>query len=233
MAGKPSAKRKRGAEEPYADLDATCFMCSQPLPTDPDEVASHIDACLSAQASLVASFNEPPPEAQEEGGEGEWEEYEWAGQTRVRASAMLEGGFAASGFAVHKKTDQDTDEELDIDDDGTEEFGESQYHEGQLDGFRPLPVNDDEEAAVQMVAAFVQGQAAHADAQRPITAPGDVRLVIDSLKSRIRDLEKSSNSTQKCLICLDPYSTPLVSVVCWHVHCEQLSCLASLLRMGS
>lgn len=26
--------------------------------------------------------------------EGEYEEYEWAGQTRVRATSMLEGGFS-------------------------------------------------------------------------------------------------------------------------------------------
>lgn len=30
--------------------------------------------------------------------EGEsYEEYEWAGQTRIRASSLLEGGFSAAG----------------------------------------------------------------------------------------------------------------------------------------
>lgn len=43
---------------------------------------------------------------------------------------------------MHKKTDQDTDEEIDIDDDGTEEFGESQYNEQNLSMFRAA--NDSE-----------------------------------------------------------------------------------------
>ncbi|CEP09025.1 hypothetical protein [Parasitella parasitica] len=45
-------------------------------------------------------------------------------------------------------------------------------------------------------------------------------LVIDSLKARIRELESASKSSN-CLICLESYKTPLTSIVCWHVHCEQ------------
>ncbi|KAJ1508057.1 hypothetical protein HMI56_007488, partial [Coelomomyces lativittatus] len=29
-----------------------------------------------------------------------------------------------------------------------------------------------------------------------------------------------TQSSNTCQICLDPYQTPLVSVNCWHVHCE-------------
>nr|XP_046157281.1 E3 ubiquitin-protein ligase RNF220-like isoform X1 [Oncorhynchus gorbuscha] len=46
---------------------------------------------------------------------------------------------------------------------------------------------------------------------------------LDALKTRIRDLEKqmSRGDRYKCLICMDTYSTPLTSIQCWHVHCEE------------
>lgn len=53
------------------------------------------------------------------------------------------------------------------------------------------------------------------------TGEGHSKLIIDSLKSRIHQLENASRSTPRCLICLESYKTPLTSIVCWHVHCEQ------------
>ncbi|KAI8431747.1 LOW QUALITY PROTEIN: hypothetical protein MSG28_016185 [Choristoneura fumiferana] len=45
---------------------------------------------------------------------------------------------------------------------------------------------------------------------------------IQALKERIRDLEKKQNSASeaKCLICLGCYTSPTVSIQCWHVYCE-------------
>ncbi|TPX62438.1 hypothetical protein SpCBS45565_g07030 [Spizellomyces sp. 'palustris'] len=126
-----SRKRPRGGNDPYAEGDGnTCFMCGDVLPTDSEMVNRHIDQCLAAQMAGPATTSD------DTNGGQMWEEYEWAGQTRVRATAMLEGGLAASGFSVHKKTDEDTDEEIDIDDDGTGEFGESQYSEQHIRAFR-------------------------------------------------------------------------------------------------
>eukprot|EP00063_Salmo_salar_P030147 XP_014004982.1 PREDICTED: E3 ubiquitin-protein ligase RNF220 [Salmo salar] len=46
---------------------------------------------------------------------------------------------------------------------------------------------------------------------------------LDSLRSRIRDLEKqmSRGDGHNCLICRDTYTTPLTSIQCWHAHCEE------------
>jgi hypothetical protein len=33
--------------------------------------------------------------------------------------------------------------------------------------------------------------------------------------------ERQVQSTPTCLICLEPYVVPVVSVNCWHVHCEK------------
>lgn len=47
--------------------------------------------------------------------------------------------------------------------------------------------------------------------------------VLEALKSRIRELECRDQNKElyKCLICMGVYKTPVVSVCCWHVHCEQ------------
>uniref|UniRef100_T1DG04 Putative phosphonate ABC transporter n=1 Tax=Cupiennius salei TaxID=6928 RepID=T1DG04_CUPSA len=44
--------------------------------------------------------------------------------------------------------------------------------------------------------------------------------IVSSLKEKIRDLEEQNKSV-KCLICLEPYTKPVVSTTCWHVHCEE------------
>ncbi|GBM32893.1 hypothetical protein AVEN_216420-1, partial [Araneus ventricosus] len=44
--------------------------------------------------------------------------------------------------------------------------------------------------------------------------------IISSLKERIKDLGDQSKNV-KCLICMEPYTKPVVSTTCWHVHCEE------------
>lgn len=64
-----------------------CFICGETLPSDLEAVNNHIDGCLNAAIEGVSEGGSA--DAQED-----WEEYTWAGQTRVRATAMLEGGYA-------------------------------------------------------------------------------------------------------------------------------------------
>lgn len=44
------------------------------------------------------------------------------------------------------------------------------------------------------------------------------------LMERIRVQQEQLDKHPKCLICLDSYQKPLVSVVCWHVSCEECWC---------
>ncbi|XP_035025813.1 E3 ubiquitin-protein ligase RNF220a isoform X5 [Hippoglossus stenolepis] len=68
-----------------------------------------------------------------ENGRG-FEEYEWAGQKRIRATALLEGGFRATGFATCniKESTADSDADLDVDGDDTLEYGKAQYTEADI-----------------------------------------------------------------------------------------------------
>ncbi|XP_042631683.1 E3 ubiquitin-protein ligase RNF220-like isoform X8 [Cyprinus carpio] len=86
-----------------------------------------------------------PEDGQREGGteedsadvEGEngtrFEEYEWCGQKRVRATTLLEGGFRGTGFAMcSTKESHDSDADLDVDGDDTLEYGKAQYTEADI-----------------------------------------------------------------------------------------------------
>lgn len=54
------------------------------------------------------------------------------------------------------------------------------------------------------------------------TASGDAFMhIIDALKAKIREYEVIIQSKSKCLICMDDFRVPVVSICCWHVHCEE------------
>ncbi|XP_072544322.1 E3 ubiquitin-protein ligase RNF220a isoform X6 [Salminus brasiliensis] len=62
-----------------------------------------------------------------------FEEYEWCGQKRVRATSLLEGGFRGTGFAMcTTKESHDSDADLDVDGDDTLEYGKAQYTEADV-----------------------------------------------------------------------------------------------------
>lgn len=63
-----------------------CFICNDTLHGDSEAINLHIDRCL-------ASFDSSQQQQSSSSEPGAWDEYEWAGQTRVRATAMMEGGY--------------------------------------------------------------------------------------------------------------------------------------------
>uniref|UniRef100_A0A8C4QC98 Ring finger protein 220 n=1 Tax=Eptatretus burgeri TaxID=7764 RepID=A0A8C4QC98_EPTBU len=46
---------------------------------------------------------------------------------------------------------------------------------------------------------------------------------IEALRNRVAELEALTchGENYKCLICMEPYTVPLTSIQCWHVHCEE------------
>ncbi|XP_076420987.1 E3 ubiquitin-protein ligase RNF220 isoform X4 [Peromyscus maniculatus bairdii] len=62
-----------------------------------------------------------------------FEEYEWCGQKRIRATTLLEGGFRGSGFVMCSgRENPDSDADLDVDGDDTLEYGKPQYTEADV-----------------------------------------------------------------------------------------------------
>ena len=120
----------------------TCFICNERLYGDLEAVNLHIDNCLS-QPAAHEEEEEEDEEDEDTANQHQlngWDEYEWAGEVRVRASAMMEGGYRGAGFATSsKRVEDEDDEDLDVEDDDAAQFGQSQYNE------RDIVVNSDDE----------------------------------------------------------------------------------------
>ncbi|KAI8084731.1 uncharacterized protein BX664DRAFT_266699 [Halteromyces radiatus] len=231
----PSSSSLLNQELLNTDQQQTCFICNETLFGDSEAINLHIDRCLmnmNEQPTTTSHNNNNNNNLSPQDG-NDWDQYEWAGQVRVRATSMMEGGYGGAGFATAQKED-DVDEDLDIEEDDAE-YGHSQYNE------RDIMVNmdednDDSNALREMISeaspqsGFEEtvsdaGWDRHLAMDHPssseISQSTTGNLVVDSLKSRIHQLEMASRSVPRCLICLEPYKTPLTSIICWHVHCEQ------------
>lgn len=82
--------RKRKADEP------ACPVCSERLSGTPDELNQHVERCLNKHngGNPGSNVNLDDEEVDVEGDAETFEEYEWAGQRRIRATSMLIGGFS-------------------------------------------------------------------------------------------------------------------------------------------
>jgi E3 ubiquitin-protein ligase RNF220/Zinc finger, C3HC4 type (RING finger) len=190
-----------------------------------------------------------------EGDEQSFEEYEWAGQTRVRACTMLPGGNYSSAMASTSSTAasaMDSDDELNVDGDDAQIYGPAQYserdiiipfHNGERNSsyLRELvigpqsstapaavaPSNDAGEGPSGLTNGLHENNQNLLNDTSPLSSPDAspkqsdaANQVIESLKAKIRDYEKYFQNKPKCLICLDDFKNPVVSICCWHVACE-------------
>ncbi|XP_026709703.1 E3 ubiquitin-protein ligase RNF220 [Athene cunicularia] len=178
-----------------------------------------------------------------------FEEYEWCGQKRIRATTLLEGGFRGSGFIMCSgKENPDSDADLDVDGDDTLEYGKPQYTEADVipcTGEEPGEAKEREALRGAVLKVSVTGLQVNGQ-EMPSTSNGesskqetmqktcknsDIEKItedsavttFEALKARVRELERqlSRGDRYKCLICMDSYTMPLTSIQCWHVHCEE------------
>lgn len=115
----------------FVESEKCCFICNHNLNGKSEqEINSHVDKCLA--------------KAQEDESEEEFEEYTWAGVTRVRATTMLQGNFSEAGFTVGKQTDEDED----VDVDGVQGYGDAVFGEDSILNLTKDEPTFDEETAV-------------------------------------------------------------------------------------
>ncbi|KAM8850057.1 E3 ubiquitin-protein ligase RNF220a isoform 7-T7 [Spinachia spinachia] len=121
-------KMKRRKPE---DGGQVCPLCSAPLAGSEEEMSRHVEQCLIQREGVLGDDDSADMDG--ENGRG-FEEYEWAGQKRIRATALLEGGFRGTGFATCsiKESAADSDVDLDVDGDDTLEYGKVQYTEADI-----------------------------------------------------------------------------------------------------
>lgn len=150
-----------------------------------------------------------------------------------------------------QQAQDDEDEDLNVDEDDTHIYGPTQYGEGDViplvnedtegnvseadvtsyvrrlisssDGPKP---NHSSESTEQEPASTSNVEAPPAS-EEPSTSRStrstsqNQQQIIESLKAKLRLYEKQAQGKYKCLICIDDYKNPAISVSCWHVHCEQ------------
>lgn len=178
------------------------------------------------------------------------ETYSWCGTTRMRATTLLEGSLSSLGIGTKissNEIDEDTEVNIDGDDD-TQVYGTSQYSERDIillnkddqssSRLRDLVcgaastsnARETREENNQNVANSVSPSSSPSpekyqpelDNEKPSTeSDHSSNQVIESLKAKIREYENFIKNKPKCLICLDDFKKPVVSICCWHVHCEE------------
>ncbi|XP_045440705.1 E3 ubiquitin-protein ligase RNF220 isoform X1 [Pipistrellus kuhlii] len=113
------------------DEGQVCPLCSRPLAGSEQEMSRHVEHCLSKrEGSCMAEEDAVDIEHENS---NRFEEYEWCGQKRIRATTLLEGGFRGSGFVMCSgKENPDSDADLDVDGDDTLEYGKPQYTEADV-----------------------------------------------------------------------------------------------------
>uniref|UniRef100_A0A673U2W2 Ring finger protein 220 n=1 Tax=Suricata suricatta TaxID=37032 RepID=A0A673U2W2_SURSU len=73
------------------DEGQVCPLCNRPLAGSEQEMSRHVEHCLSKrEGSCVAEDDAVDIEHENS---NRFEEYEWCGQKRIRATTLLEGGF--------------------------------------------------------------------------------------------------------------------------------------------
>ncbi|XP_044765777.1 E3 ubiquitin-protein ligase RNF220-like isoform X3 [Coccinella septempunctata] len=217
--------RKRKADE-------NCLICIGRLHS-PDRVNIH-QQCVKK----VTTEDEETVDV-----EGDSELEEWAEGQRRRSSPMITE-LTRTPSSTEKMTDVDNEAD-DVIVDGEEEsmFGPSQYSESDVEHCK----NEDEakeREGVQSQVATVNssgdveikiesagGQQCDSNVSTSDAEPSSRAHMIEELRNRIRQLEAESGGETtttsceqedyKCLICLEHYKKPVISTVCWHVHCEE------------
>ncbi|ORX76265.1 hypothetical protein BCR32DRAFT_296349 [Anaeromyces robustus] len=140
-----------------SQIPSTCFMCGTVLYGSLDQINLHIDRCLQQQQQLEENQLELISPSNTTCGlttntnnttdthndyekntplkkSKSFDEYTWAGQTRIRATSLHEGSFSdfASNPIGKSKVEDDTDIELNVEDDETEIYGQKQYGEHNI-----------------------------------------------------------------------------------------------------
>ncbi|KAH8312609.1 hypothetical protein KR044_011669 [Drosophila immigrans] len=231
-----SAPPVAAPQETSSSSNSCCPVCNKSFPQS--QIQEHANQCL--RNGHASSEDDDDSE--------EYEEYEWAGQKRIRVSTLVQGGYSALSLGQTIKYNggqqaNDDDDDVNVDEDDTHIYGPTQYGEADV---IPLANEDaDEGDATSYVRRLISANetpksssvqpansettdamdesasTSHGATSRGSKSAANQTQIIESLKARLRLFEQQAQSKFKCLICIDDYKNPAISVSCWHVHCEQ------------
>mmetsp|Transcript_14967 Transcript_14967/g.20931 ORF Transcript_14967/g.20931 Transcript_14967/m.20931 type:complete len:457 (-) Transcript_14967:32-1402(-) len=176
------------------------------------------------------------------------ETYVWCDETRVRSCSVVGEGYAELVNADRMKKG-DESAELDVMDDDVEaQYGAPQYSEADLiridenedesdrtlrkrvsDNFQNHTNSNNNNGAVNNRQYSNTQHVEEVKLTIQTTDSPQSTPLVEALKAKIVELQKLALNSYKCLVCLEQYQVPLVSIQCWHVYCEKcwLSALGS------
>jgi len=213
------ARKRRADERKDLHMDSAaagcssntpCPICGEKMYGTAEELNMHVVQCLRRNGE-----DEDDDEPLDVEGDS-YEEYEWAGQRRVRVTTMLEGGFGGIRMQISKATCEEETEDVVVDGDDTATFGINQFDETDIQSAVAAAASESSSSTTDEATAYPHSLLVkQADSKDHI---------ISALKTRIQELEemnKEAKQKNRCLICLGDYRKPVVSTSCWHVHCEE------------
>ncbi|KAI9471543.1 hypothetical protein LPJ78_002451 [Coemansia sp. RSA 989] len=181
--------------------ESRCCICNEVLQGDIEAINKHIDGCL---------------------GGNEMVEYEWAGQHRVRTTALVEGGLSALGLVGSSRPSDEEVDDIDVDTRDEMHYGAPQYSDSDLVLATNQPTSHVRRPSDPQFEFTPTQPDPSADEDSPREQPGGSpqQLLIEALKSRIREQDRQLQRVPKCPICQSLFKKPCTSINCWHVFCE-------------
>uniref|UniRef100_A0A336LIU9 CSON006042 protein n=1 Tax=Culicoides sonorensis TaxID=179676 RepID=A0A336LIU9_CULSO len=223
--------------------DISCPVCNERVS---DDINSHVEKCLkkteNGHSQQMSSDDESTIDV-----DGEtYDQYEWAGQTRIRAAGLLPGGYSAVGIGTRITPASDDENELNVDGDDGDIYGPPQFSERDVIvpiskdecnsylrdlviGNEPPNLRNDTVKEGSHSKASMEPRSTTLEAPEPListqlaatSSSADTNHIIESLKLKIREYERYVQNKPKCLICMDDFKLPVVSICCWHVYCQE------------
>lgn len=219
--------RRRSTPPPQAQ-NGECPVCNTVLPVS--RLQRHALRCLKRTG---AALDEDVPDTSSEEGSIDVEndepaggtfgaEYRWCGEWRVRAGALQDGDSRPATCVRRASHDQ----ALVVDgDEDTELYGPPQYSTSRIAPEMDISVAENEtdsqtNSESPMEPEHVSAKPEGLKCNGLVEASAETR--IQALKAKIKEMEQKTNGAgeMKCLICLGAYTSPAVSIQCWHVYCE-------------
>lgn len=203
-----------------------CEQTVQPAPEESDlseeqRLHEHLEACLRVPPQSQDNLNDDENEDVDVDTAEDFEEYEWAGQTRVRATSLIQGGLRGAGFLTITHADEDM--ELDVEN-VERSYGTAQFTDADI--ILPEAENENEASERNALRKKVLGQSdglviPRSKEDESNDEDEEETNVGESESEILRRENEALKQASKCNVCMDIYRTPLVSVCCWHVHCQQ------------
>ena len=236
---------------PSTPTDLVCPSCNLAVPSStsnegaiPKEYSDHVEECLATRTltnSHLENFETDDDDDVDVDSVFSLETYTWAGQERVRATSLVEGGLRGPGFVSITRGDEseelnilDVDDDEDLDSSHSEQYKEtdlifpkSEESDTDVEENSPLILeeNSNDEDIKDDLAIQIDHSNSHSNVEDLIGESSVSKdSPTDSSEIIIKELREENSrlrETSMCNICMDSYNTPLVSKKCWHVSCEE------------